>query len=226
MLSFEDYFNSKDVKVSPVVDFDRTLNTLYPFNLTESNLELTDELLSDISLFSNWVDKKLSETNSRYGIGGYNELRSLYKRSSHFNTADEPRRLHLGVDIWGPAGTLIYAPLDATIHSYRNNSDFGDYGATIILQHTAPETFYTLYGHLSIKSIQNISKGQTILQGETLAEFGTNSENGNWPPHLHYQLIKDIKDYEGDYPGVCKYSERETYLHNCPDPQLILQHTF
>ena len=226
MQSFEDYFNSKEVKIFPVVEFDRTLDTLYSCDFTESNLELTDELLSDTSLFANWVNQKLSKSKCRYGIGGYNEHRSLYKRSNHFNTTDEPRRLHLGVDIWGPAGTLIYAPLDATIHSYRYNADFGDYGATLILEHSAPKVFYTLYGHLSLKSIQNISKGQKVRQGVTLAEFGTCSENGNWPPHLHFQLIKDIEGFVGDYPGVCKYSERDKYLHNCPDPQLILQHTF
>jgi hypothetical protein len=27
---------------------------------------------------------------------------------------------------------------------------------------------------------------------------------------------------EGDYPGVCKYSEREKWLRNSPDPDLIL----
>jgi hypothetical protein len=27
---------------------------------------------------------------------------------------------------------------------------------------------------------------------------------------------------KGDYPGVCKYSERKKYLANCPDPDLIL----
>jgi hypothetical protein len=26
----------------------------------------------------------------------------------------------------------------------------------------------------------------------------------------------------GDYPGVCKYSEREKYLTNCPNPDLVL----
>ena len=48
-------------------------------------------------------------------------------------------------------------------------------------------------------------------------------ENGHWPPHLHFQIILDMQLKEGDYPGVCKYSEREKYLANCPDPDLILQ---
>jgi hypothetical protein len=47
-------------------------------------------------------------------------------------------------------------------------------------------------------------------------------ENGNWPSHLHVQLIIDMEGWEGDYPGVCKFSEKERWLANCPDPDLML----
>jgi hypothetical protein len=40
---------------------------------------------------------------------------------------------------------------------------------------------------------------------------------------LHFQIILDIADWKGDYPGVCKYSEREKWLKNSPDPDIILQ---
>jgi hypothetical protein len=32
-----------------------------------------------------------------------------------------------------------------------------------------------------------------------------------------------MRGKEGDYPGVCKFSERGKYLLNSPDPDLILQ---
>jgi len=66
------------------------------------------------------------------------------------------------------------------------------------------------------------SANQDIKQ-DVFAEFGIPSENGHWPPHLHFQIIKDRGEWEGDYPGVCKYSEREKYLNNSPDPDLVLQ---
>jgi murein DD-endopeptidase MepM/ murein hydrolase activator NlpD len=84
-------------------------------------------------------------------------------------------------------------------------------------------SFYTLYGHLSLNDIKNLQEGQRIEKGEVFAEFGLPMENGHWPPHLHFQIIIDLENYKGDYPGVCKYSEREKYLANCPDPDLILQ---
>jgi len=135
----------------------------------------------------------------------------------------EPRRLHLGVDIWGAAETPVYAPLRATVHSFAFNAAFGDYGATLILAHQLNDVrFYTLYGHLSLGSIENKQEGQTLEKGALIAFFGEPEENGHWPPHLHFQVIENLDGYKGDYPGVCAFSEKETYLANCPDANLIL----
>ena len=136
----------------------------------------------------------------------------------------EPRRLHLGVDIWGPAGTRVMAPLDSIVHSFAFNNNDSDYGATLILSHNLEGVaFHTLYGHLSLNSIKNLTEGQRIQKGEVVAEFGMRFENGNWPPHLHFQVIEDMEHWKGDYPGVCRFSEREQWLGNSPDPNLILQ---
>jgi murein DD-endopeptidase MepM/ murein hydrolase activator NlpD len=136
----------------------------------------------------------------------------------------EPRRLHLGVDIWGPAGTKVMAPLDSIVHSFAFNNNDSDYGATLILSHNLEGvSFHTLYGHLSLNSIKNLYEGQRIRKGEVVAEFGMRFENGNWPPHLHFQVIENMEQWKGDYPGVCRYSERERWLNNSPDPNLILQ---
>ncbi len=61
-----------------------------------------------------------------------------------------------------------------------------------------------------------------VKKGDVIAEFGIPFENGQWPPHLHFQIIKDMQGMKGDYPGVCAFSEREMYLANCPDGDLIL----
>ena len=152
-----------------------------------------------------------------------NSGRALEKSPYDIKTA-EPRRLHLGIDIWGPAGTPVFAPMGGMIHSFAFNSHFGDYGATLILLHQLDGLpFYTLYGHLCLKDIANISPGQYVNRAQEIAHFGLPQENGHWPPHLHFQIIIDLGMYEGDYPGVCRYSEREYYLNNCPDPDMILQ---
>ncbi|MBS1974777.1 MAG: peptidoglycan DD-metalloendopeptidase family protein, partial [Bacteroidetes bacterium] len=182
------------------------------------------------------INVKLKVNHCRYGIGGYNENRTLYARSKHFDVAlkppsavedsevAEPRRLHLGTDLWGPAGTSIMAPLGGIVHSFAFNNSHSDYGATIILTHNIQGfSFHTLYGHLSLNSIKNLFEGKRIAKGEVFSEFGMRFENGNWPPHLHFQVILDLQDWKGDYPGVCKFSEKEGWLKNSPDPDALLQ---
>lgn len=196
-------------------------------DFTASNNHLTDEVLGDIERFSRYVDDRIQKAGAVFGIGGYNEHRTVYRMSSVFdgeNKTDEPRRLHLGVDIWGNAGTPIMTPMNAIVHSLAYNDRKGDYGATILLQHELEGTvFFTLYGHLSLASLENKKEGTKIDQGEVFAWLGAKEENGYWPPHLHLQVIKELEGWKGDYPGVCRYSEREKYLENCPDPELIIR---
>jgi len=210
-----------------VVPFKPIKDKLLNLDFTENNHELTDEILNNTAQFTSYINNKLNTANAKYGIGGYGENRTVYSRSKIFDadkTGEEPRRVHLGIDIWGKPYTKVMAPLNGIIHSYAFNDGFGNYGVTIILTHSLNGfIFHTLYGHLSLSSIKNIHEGDKINAGDVFAEFGIPLENGHWPPHLHFQLIIDLGDWKGDYPGVCKYSEKEKYLDNCPDPDLILQ---
>jgi murein DD-endopeptidase MepM/ murein hydrolase activator NlpD len=220
----ENYIKSHPTQIGKVVDFDPKTDRLFPFDFTASNTELSPDDIADTGKFSNWVSKKLADTNCKYGIGGYMEHRTLYARSELFNAGDEPRRLHLGIDIWGDAGTPVYMPLAGHIHSFRDNNNHGDYGPTIILQHDLDGLkLYSLYGHLSRKDLEGSSVGDKIEKGERVGAFGNAVENGHWPPHLHFQLMFDMEGCVGDYPGVGKFSEKDKWLKNIPDPNLILK---
>lgn len=208
----------------PVVSFDPATERLLPMDFTAVNTALTKPILTDLSKFCRYINQTLTSAGCRLGIGGYAEHRTIYAVSPHFDTGEEPRRLHLGIDIWGPAGTAVFAPLNGHVHSFRYNDHFGDYGATIILQHQLNgQIFYTLYGHLSVADLQGLYENMPVAAGDLLAHFGQTGENGQWPPHLHFQVITNMQGLRGDFPGVCKYSEKEKYLANCPDPELILQ---
>lgn len=214
-------------KFHPVIPFDATSDRLLRLDFTSANKELASDILSDTKKFTTWVEEKLKNANARYAIGGYAELRTVYDTSKVFDAAnpgEEPRRLHLGTDIWGKPHTAVMAPLDGIVHSYAFNNQFGDYGTTIILSHSLEGfSFYTLYGHLSLSSIKNIQQGERMEKGDVFAEFGIPAENGQWPPHLHFQVIIEMGEWKGDYPGVCKFSEKEIWLANSPDPDVILQ---
>ena len=211
----------------PVVRFAAGKDSLLKLDFTENNKDLTAEIIGNTDQFSEYIKNKLKSSGALYGIGGYNEHRTVYSRSPVFDAAkpgEEPRRLHLGSDIWGEAGTAVFAFMGGRIHSFAFNDHYGDYGATLILLHQLDGVpFYTLYGHLSLKDIENVTASQYVVRGQQIAHFGKPEENGHWPPHLHFQIIIEMGIKHGDYPGVCKYSEREKYLHNCPDADLILQ---
>ena len=83
--------------------------------------------------------------------------------------------------------------------------------------------FYTLYGHLSVKSLEGKQVGQKVEKGDLIATLGKAEVNGDYPPHLHFQIIKDLQGKTGDYPGVCNIQELEFYTSNCPDPKLLLK---
>lgn len=210
--------------VGKVVDFDAGTDRLFHFDFTAANTDSVIETPPDIQKIGKWISESLAVNNCRYGIGGYMEHRTIYALSKLFDTADEPRRLHLGIDIWADAGTPVYSPLPGTVHSFNDNNNFGDYGPTIILSHHLDGLkLYSLYGHLSRPSLDGLEVGQPVLKNQQIGNFGNIHENGHWPPHLHFQLIFDMEGKFGDYPGVCRFSEKDKYIKNVPDPQLILR---
>ena len=179
--------------------------------------------LRDTADFGALVETLLARQNARIGIGGYLEERVIYRRSPELFGAGEARTLHLGVDVWLPAGTPVLAPLPARVHSLADNAGFGNYGPTVILAHELEGiTFYSLYGHLARREWAALRAGQQLTQGEAFATIGPPPENGDWPPHLHFQLITNMQGRRGDFPGVARASEREQWAALCPDPTLLL----
>ncbi len=156
-------------------------------------------------------------------IGGYGEDRAIYT-SPIFAGDGEPRTVHLGLDIFAPAGEAVFAPLAGRVHSFRDNANPLDYGPTIVLEHAIEDglVFYTLYGHLSRESLSGLRTGQALVAGQRLGWLGAAEVNGGWPPHLHVQVMLDLMGYEGDFPGVCRRSERARWIETCPDPGPLL----
>ena len=211
----------------PVLPVDLNSPAVTRLDFTANNPLVAAADLRDTAAFAQLVDGMLAASQASIGVGGYLENRVIYRRSEHFGpgaVAPEARSLHLGVDVWLPAGTPVLAPLPAVVHSLADNDNFGDYGPTVILQHALEGTiFYSLYGHLSRQEWQRLRPGQVLATGEVFATVGPYPENGDWPPHLHFQLIADMQGCHGDFPGVARPSERERWAALCPDPNLMLQ---
>ena len=196
----------------------------YLLDLTINNSELAVLDMNNQDEFEKYIDELISKSGSRYAIGGYGEDRVIYKRSGLFENSTESRTIHLGTDVWMPANTPVYSPLPARVHSFQDNNNFGDYGPTIILEHSLQDkVFYTLYGHLSRTSLTGLKEGMNIEAGQQIATLGEYSENGNWPAHLHFQIITDMLGRKGDFPGVVRIDNKEYFMILCPDPELILR---
>lgn len=170
--------------------------------------------------------RRIRRAGAEIGVGRYNEPRIVYTSKNYQsanNAFDETRTIHLGIDLFKEAGTPIYAPAAARVHSLSFSRKPMDFGGLVILEHTMEgERFYTLYGHLSEDSIQRLQSGQKIAKGEEFADLGRPEENGGWTPHLHFQVIVDLLGQSGEYWGVAPASQRDVWLSICPDPNLIL----
>ena len=220
MSKLESYFSQ--IEDAKVIDSSIPHSKYVAIDLSVSNAKLSEIDLANAEIFENFIEDHLLENDAIVAFGGYNEVRSLYNDKSHFN--EENRNIHLGIDFWIRAETSILAALDGIVHSFNFNAGLGNYGPTIILEHSFEnQKFYTLYGHLSIESIQNIEIGEVFKKGQVLATLGDSSVNGGYAPHLHFQIIKNIEDKFGDYAGVCSQKTLDYYLENCPDPNLLLK---
>ncbi len=223
---FKEFVENLSQGFTPIVSSKFSKEDYISIDLSETNQNLNTIDVSSSEAFEVYINKYLKKNNLRVAYGGYNETRAIYRRSSHFNQLDPEteRNIHLGVDIWCDAGTEILSPLDGKVHSFKNNNNYGDYGPTIILEHQYPDiTFYTLYGHLTIDSLSKLKVGQIIKANEVIAYLGDASVNGDYAPHLHFQIIRDLQGNIGDYPGVSNKKDLDFYLQNCPDPNLLLK---
>lgn len=222
--SFEVFL--KSLKAHPLIDTSIPSCAYIPLDLSIHNSELKTVNVSLSNDLERFIWNHIKNNNVKVAYGGYLEKRGIYRRSDYFNQSNTKteRNIHLGVDIWIEANTPIFAPLDGEIHSFKNNTNYGDYGPTLILKHKIENiTFYTLYGHLSLVSLEQLEVGVEVKQGEQIGTLGTAEVNGDYPPHLHFQVIKDIQDYKGDYPGVSNQLDLEFYKENCSDPNLFLK---
>jgi len=154
-----------------------------------------------------------------WAVGGYLEKRSEMYVAPRYK---EGRDIHMGIDIWAEAGEPVYAVLDGEIAYTAFQNDEGNYGGTLVIKHHVEgQELYALYGHLSKKSLEEHMVGQKRKKGDVVGWLGSENENGNWPPHLHYQIC--IEDPgEADMPGVVSKKDLIKARERYPDPRILL----
>ena len=215
----------RQVNTSQIMPHPLTAEHCLRIDLSATNPELTADKVYDLKSFQWYLDTLLGQAQKSYALGGYRERRNIYRRFPHFGTMndDKLREYHLGIDIWAPQGTPVYAPLQGKVHSTGNNNVPGDYGGMLILEHSLGSLpFYSLYGHLHPHVTRKWNGGDQIQAGQLLATLGDPSVNVGWPPHLHFQLITSINPPEMDFPGVCSAEDLNHFSRLCPNPEYLL----
>jgi len=180
---------------------------------------------NDLDLFQFKIEQLQKLHADKILSGGYLEPRALYTSTEYDkigNNGRESRSIHLGIDFWLPVNTAVHALFDGEVVTAVNDVGDKEYGGLVILKHRLEDLeFFTLYGHNTVKSALQHEIGDIIKKGEKIAELGNYPENGNWAPHLHFQVMLSMLDYKIDYPGVAYYSQLDIWKSLCPDPNFL-----
>jgi len=215
-------------RFTPVIDVDPGKA------LPRVDLSLASPLIDDLRIaadepeLSRRIDALLDVEQADAGMGQYDEARVLYTANA-FRTEgwDGPdwRTVHLGLDLFASPGTPVHAPLAGRVHALRDNAAPLDYGPTVMLEHDiageAGLRFYTLYGHLDRESLGEHRVGDEVAAGAVLGRIGAPEVNGGWSPHLHFQIVLDLLDRDGEFPGVARPAERAVWCSLSPSPYTL-----
>jgi 4-aminobutyrate aminotransferase-like enzyme/Ser/Thr protein kinase RdoA (MazF antagonist) len=214
-------------EVGPVVEPDPRTAPCVVFDLGPGSPEWsTLHGRGDAAAWWEAILGRLRATGSAYGLGRYDEVRRWYTGDAFRTATDdgpEWRTVHLGIDVFAAPGTPVLAPLDARVHSVRDNAGAADYGPTVVLEHELDGVvFHTLYGHLDGDAMR-LEAGQQVARGHVIGRIGAPPGNGDWAPHVHVQIITDMLDRAGSFPGVARPGERAVWTSISPDPNLLLR---
>lgn len=204
----------------PSFDFESIIKSAVKKMKTHPVMDLPDNLRI-IDLSSGFDRDSLTAyiKSGGWGVGGYLETRKIMYKAPRYQNQ---RNIHMGIDIWAPVGEPVYSVMNGEIVYSEFLDDEGNYGGTLVLKHLIEgQELYALHGHLSKKSLETFKAGQKRKPGELVGWIGDESENGNWPPHLHYQLC--IEDPgEADMPGVVAKKDLIEARKKYPDPRILL----
>ena len=159
-------------------------------------------------------------------VGRYGEDRSVYQ-TNEFAVSGSPERrtIHVGIDLFAPAGDEVLAPLDGVVADFGNETVPLGFGGILVLRHETDDgtPFWTVFGHLAPSSLEPLVVGRAVRAGEVIGRLGTPPENGGWPPHLHFQVMTDLCGWSAvEIIGVVTRSQWDVWRSLFLNPNLVL----
>jgi hypothetical protein len=223
--SIINWLKSSNCQAKQLFDFDLNNENQIVLYFDQSQEHVS--MIHDVKSHQKYVENLLEESQAKYAIGLYGEDRACYQAPMfQSDGCHENRSVHLGIDVFMDAYEKLHAPIAGKVFSLHYNANELDYGYTVILEHTVGESntkFYTLYGHLSKRSLDLIAQGDSIKAGEAIGYIGDNTENGGWSPHLHFQIMTTMLSCTSDFYGACEPTLWPLWKKICPDPNLLMR---
>jgi hypothetical protein len=205
-----------------ITDYNYRENKVSVFDLSKNNEKIISIDTTNPEEFSKYLFDIMKEGQAKIWIWKYAENRDIY-RTSWFISWDA-RTIHLWIDLSMEPYSNIYCPYDWKVQSFQNNVWAWDYWPTIILEHELDwVTFYTLYGHLSLESLDGLYEWKIFKKWEKLCQVWNYPVNWNRFPHLHFQIISDMLWKKWDFYWVASEKQKDYFLSICPNPNYILQ---
>ncbi len=174
-------------------------NLIETFNKkTEANLKAIEEAEKAEAQLQAEIRQALSASSNQSFVGGQFQwpVNGFYTISDAFGYRTHPitgvYKMHTGVDICGSGirNKPILAANSGTILKAGYNRAYGNY---VVIDHGGGYT--TLYGHASSL---NVSVGQTVSRGDTIAYVGSTGYSTG--PHLHFEIMQN-----GNYINPLSY---------------------
>ena len=127
---------------------------------------------------STWPPRRPSCSTSRSGvpelpdglsIGRYGEERPIYRGPQYKDPEGRSRTVHLGCDLFLPAGANVRSPFAGVIEERAVRAMPTTTAACCCVRH---DGFWTLHGHLDPDSIAHWNAGDPVAAGEVIAQMG------------------------------------------------------
>tara|TARA_B100001248_G_scaffold103616_2_gene77211 strand:- start:2351 stop:5380 length:3030 start_codon:yes stop_codon:yes gene_type:complete len=183
--------------------------------------------IEDLDLFQFKISKLQKKIPDSIISGGYLEPRSIYTSNTYEKNGEngeENRTIHLGLDFWVPPGTKVCSVFDGEIVAAVNDKGNKEYGGLVIIKHKVEDfEFFSLYGHNTVDSVLKNKIGSKVKRGKEIAVVANYPENGNWAPHLHFQIMHTMLDFKVDFPGVCFSKQENVWKDICPNPNILFK---
>ena len=183
------YVTKKVLTVSIIQLSVDEISTLYNFNDEQKALleELMSEEYNDLWAELLGASGQIIQGNSSFvGTGMFAwPFENDQYISSRFGTRVDPIsgeiKTHGGTDIAAPLGTPILAAADGIVVTATWHNSYGYY---VKIKHD--DTYSTLYAHCSAL---HVSAGQTVKQGQVIADCGSTGYSTG--PHCHFEVIQN-----------------------------------